>query len=204
MTAAFLALFIAYAIYLIQSVHELITYYVALTLGGSVLILALLISESIPHGRFMQRMNEYIRQVQRQERLPDMINLYNTGRWIRMLLARRTAGEPAASTNRQRRGLGFFLLLAVTLWFTGFFAWSQTVIWQSVLSDISHNSSLSGIETIAAEGIVETLIVSALFGFYLWLAYGLSSAYREVFDGLFGIRKREMETKKEENGKGAV
>jgi len=194
MTAAFLALFIAYAIYLIQSVHELITYYVALTLGGSVLILALLISESIPHGRFMQRMNEYIRQVQRQERLPDMINLYNTGRWIRMLLARRTAGEPAASTNRQRRGLGFFLLLAVTLWFTGFFAWSQTVIWQSVLSDISHNSSLSGIETIAAEGIVETLIVSALFGFYLWLAYNLSSGYREVFDGLFGLRRRENGT----------
>src|SRR2546430_6011826 len=102
MTAAFLALFIAYAIYLMQTDHELITYYVALTLGGLGWILVLLISQSIPHGRFIQRMNDYIRQVQRRERLPDMIDLYNTGRWIRLLVARRTAGEPAASTNRQR------------------------------------------------------------------------------------------------------
>src|SRR5256885_5441357 len=71
-TAAFLALFIAYAIYLIESVHELIAYYVALSLGGSALIIAILISESIPHGRFVRTMNGYIRQVQRRERLPDM------------------------------------------------------------------------------------------------------------------------------------
>jgi hypothetical protein len=113
-----------------------------------------------------------------------------------MRLNARKDGSKKTGTEEKKRGLGFFLLLAVTLWFTGFFAWSQTVIWQSVLSDISHSSSISGIETIAAEGIVETLIVSALFGFYLWLAYGLSSAYREVFEGLFGLRNRKDETPK--------
>jgi hypothetical protein len=185
--------FAGYGIYLIQNQHELVTFTVALTLGGVGLILAILVFESIPHGRFMDRMNDYIRQIQRRERLPDFIDLYSRGRTIRNWLRSR---RNRLDQSRHRRGLGFFLLLAVTLWFTGFFAWSQTVIWQSVLSDISHSSSISGIETIAAEGIVETLIVSALFGFYLWLAYSLSSAYREVFDGLFGLRNRQDETPK--------
>src|SRR5712692_9333076 len=80
--AAFLAVFAGYGIYLIQNDHELVTFTVALSLGGVGLILAILVFESIPHGRFMDRMNDYIRQIQRRERLPDFIDLYSRGRTI--------------------------------------------------------------------------------------------------------------------------
>src|SRR6266571_5947543 len=53
-----------------------------------------------------------------------------------MRLNARKDGSKKTGMEEKKRGFRFFLLLAVTLWFTGFFAWSQTVLWQSVLSDI--------------------------------------------------------------------
>ncbi len=47
---------------------------------------------------------------------------------------------------------------------------------------------------ISAEGIAETLIVSALFRVYLWVIYNMSDSLREGFDGLFGLRGRENGT----------
>jgi len=189
--AAFLAVFAGYGIYLIQNQHELVTFTVALTLGGVGLILAILVFESIPHGRFMDRMNDYIRQVQRRERLPDFIDLYSRGRTIRNWLRSR---RNRSDQSRRQRGLGFFLLLALALWFTGLFAWSQTVIWTSALSGITNTSNGQDKMIISAEGIAETLIVSALFGVYLWVIYNVSDSLREVFDGLFGLRRREIGT----------
>ena len=189
--AAFLAVFAGYGIYLIQNDHEFVTFTVALGLGGVGLILAILVFESIPHGRFMDRMNEYIRQVQSRERLPNFIDLYSRGRTIRNWLRSR---RNRSNQSRGQRGLGFFLLLALALWFTGIFAWSQTVIWQSALSDIAKTSVMTDKELIAAVGIVETLIVSVLFGVYLWVIYNVSDSLHEVFDGLFGLRRRENGT----------
>src|SRR2546422_7642509 len=104
--AAFLAVFAGYGIYLIQNDHELVTFTVALSLGGVGLILAILVFESIPHGRFMDRMNEYIRQLQRRERLPDFISLYSRGRTIRNWLRSRREVSKTRETDR-KRGLGF-------------------------------------------------------------------------------------------------
>ena len=196
-------LLVAYWVFLVEHVPDIPTQFLALGLGGLPVIIMFLLLSVFPKHRETEQMSEYLEQIKGEHSLPTLIELYEKDKRIWRWLRSRGEVSKTKETDK-KRGLGFFLVLAVTLWFTGFFAWSQTVIWQSVLSDIARSSSTSGIETIAMEGIVETLIVSALFGFYLWLAYGLSSAYREVFDGLFGIRKREMETKKEENGKGAV
>ncbi|HEX4919431.1 MAG TPA: hypothetical protein VFV92_01665 [Candidatus Bathyarchaeia archaeon] len=186
--AAFLAVFAGFGIYLIQSKQPFVTFTVALVLSGVGLLFAILVFSSIPHRRFINTMNGYIKQVQRREKLPDLIDLYRKGRRVgNWLSSRKTRSSPPG----QQRGLGFFLVLAVTLWFTGFFAWSQTVLWQSVLSDISQAKSGNDVAMISAEGIAETLIVSALFAFYLWVVYSVSASFREVVDGIFGLRRTD-------------
>ncbi len=87
-----------------------------------------------------------------------------------------------------KRGLGFFLTLAIGLWFTGFFAWGQTALWQNAYSDILKAPVLANQVMYGFVAIGETLIISGLFGFYLWLGYSLFAGYREVFDGLFGLK----------------
>src|SRR6266516_4378044 len=66
-------------------------------------------------------------------------------------------------TEEKKRGLRFFLWLALTLWFTGLFAWSQTILWQSAVLDIMKASSGNQVVMVTAEAIAETLIVSVLF-----------------------------------------
>ena len=111
-----------------------------------------------------------------------------------MHLNSRKGPSKKTGTEEKKRGLRFFLLLALTLWFTGFFAWSQTILWQSVLSDIMKASSGNEIAVVTAEGMATTLIVSALFALYLWVVYSVSQSIREVVDGLFGFRRRENHT----------
>src|SRR5439155_15090042 len=190
--AAFLAVFAGYGIYLIQNQRELVTFTVALTLGGVGLIFAILVFRSIPHGRFMDLMNDYTRQVQRRERLPDFVDLYSRGRTIRNWLRSRTSRSD--QSRHSRRGVRFFLMLSLTLWFTGLFAWSQTVLWQSALSEISRPSSGYQVAIVTGEGMAETVIVAVLFAVYLRVIYNASELFREVFDGLFGLRRRENGT----------
>ena len=105
----------------------------------------------------------------------------------------------SATKPNRKRGFGFFILLAVSLWFTGFFAWSQTLLWQNAISDILKASVIADKVTVSIEAIVETLIISGLFAFYLWLAYTLSEGFREVFEGLFGLNKERCPEKTPEN-----
>ena len=192
--AIYTGLIIAYWVYLITYVHDPLTYNIALALGGITVIIAIVVMVALPYYGDIKQISEYIEQIKRKEPLQPLIELHTKGKWIRRWLDTRRDRSETDAKEGKKRGLGFFLVLAVGLWFTGFFAWSQTVIWQSAISDIHNTTGIANQLTVAFEAIGETLIISGLFGFYLWVAYTLSASFREVFDGLFGLRRRENGT----------
>ncbi len=189
--AIYTGLMIAYWVYLITYVHEPLTYDVALGLGGIAIIFAIVVMVALPYYGEIKQISEYIEQIKRREPLQPLIELHTKGKWIRRWLDSRRDGSENGGTEPKKRRLGFFLVLSVGLWFTGFFAWSETVLWQSAVTDIGKTPGFVNQLTIAFEAIGETLIISGLFAVYLWLGYRVSSRFREVLDGLFGLRKRD-------------
>ncbi len=158
--AGYIGAIVAYGIFLMQLYRDVVTSWTALTLGGGIVVFTILFQETLPYRRHVKRLSELIAKVQKEEPLKSLEDLWKEDKFTWKWWKPRGATE-----TKDTRSLVFFSTLAVTLWLIGFFAWSQTVVWQGAYSAVRSTSTLAGEIWYGVVAIGETLIVSLLFAF---------------------------------------
>jgi len=91
-----------------------------------------------------------------------------------------------------KRGKGFFFALSISHWFTTTIAWVEITIWEGIASRVIFSSLPTNDKVfVAVTGFGYMLFLLAVFALFFWGVYHISSQFREVFDGLFGLRERD-------------